>query len=661
MTTPGKTSRTFRLCSGKTSVQITPMLKTKTFLLLLTATVSSAFAQSNPPPQDVTALVLKGVDFFRAQAATNEEGWLCIPNDSSRVARYEMRMLHYKEIEITIPGQKYEPYEVLVPGATPGEPMRRETRYRVVGLDPSKDRKETRVVQDKDGPIIRETQVPVFEKDAARNWRYGGMGNNGWAILALRRCGVRSDDPLVAMPADHLAEIVNLFGLPDNTHDLAGMLAGFSVMPGEEFQKLAASCASKLMDAQILSGPATGMWGPVAVSTPMVSAYLKTLMRLGEEKKSLETALDVETKKKPGGKPSAKAKSIEEEIRRLETRLESLQNDANRVSQLAFKMFDALGLSVHYGRITLVNQAAKLTIEALPYVVQNQISADLKSTALAVLAMRVAFENGRLPLKNWRPDPPKPSGPGAPAPTTDFPPARNAADVLNLAGRAVTAARNADGTWPEVNIHQPVTDFAWLKSVPQIKPEAFPKLRQPVTLASTVAGLATLANIQMVQSGQTRPTPLETPACRQLINDMLVGKPLANSNDVSQAPFDVILLSSALRNLRGKSLRTDFTTWNAAAEWLAAKQRPTGSWGRPNRYAYIPGTSLAALHEVIPPVEPKDVAAMYDKPHLSTGFSRQAGNYVYAYSEFEEPYFTLAALLFLSEGLPDGWTPSLVK
>ena len=637
------------------------------FLLLLCVgglARSSLIAQTNPlsvtPPHDVTAAVSSGIIFFRQQAATNEEGWLCQPVPGQRVTGYQTRTYHYKQVAVTYPGYKSEPYEVLVSGATPGDPMRRETRYRPTTRDPSQDRVLTQEVYDVNGPIIREVQVPLYEKDAGCRWRYGGLGNNGLAILALRRCGIAGDDPLVATPAQKLSEVIQTFGMPDALRDLAGLTAGFAVMPGDHFKQLTERCAIKLLDAQIISGPGTGLWGPVAINTPMVAAVLKTLLRLADDKKALQAELVLEQRKKPTGKPTAKASRLEADIGHLDEQITALQQETLRISQLGFKLFDALGLSVHYGRINLYYQAEVLSIEALPYVIQNQISADLESTALALFALRVAFENGRLPLKTWRPDPLKSTPPGARV-TAEFPPAREAREVLALATKAITAARTKDGLWPEANIHQPVTDFAWLKSIPQIKPELFPKLRQPVTLASTVNGAAALANIQILFSGSAAPTALENPGCRPLIQDLLLGKPLAGSNEIGRAGFDVAFQTTGMHTSRGKSLRSDFAMWNPLADWLVGQLTPSGSWGRVNRFVFMPGTSLAALHEVLPPIEPKDMGGLYDKPHLSTGFSRIPANYDYVNGEYEMSYFTLTALLFLADGLPDGWTPAAVR
>ncbi|MCG3148647.1 MAG: hypothetical protein PCFJNLEI_02092 [Verrucomicrobiae bacterium] len=617
----------------------------------------TANAQTNPPvvipPIDVTAAVLKGVEFFRAQAVTNDEAWLFGPMLGRRVIGYTNRTARFKEVEYIVRGKKTEAYEVMVPGASASEPMRRERRHRVVGFDPSQDIKKTRIVADPNGPILREYQSPLYEKDEGCRWWYGSLGNNGLAILALRRCGVAADDPLVSTPANNLATLLLAHGLPDTLHDLAGLTAGFAVMPGDEFKRLTEECAAKLLDAQITTGPAAGLWGPVAVNTALTAGLLKSLHRLGEEKKALGTELTAERRKKS----TSKVKKLEEDIQRIDARIESLQTNSKRITQLGLLLFDSLGSYHNLGRLWLHNQGQRLSIEGLPYLIHNQISADLESTARALFALRVAFENGRLPLKTWRPDPPKSAGPGAPPSAQEFPPAREARTALALAAKTITAARTPDGQWPELNIHQPVTDFAWLKSMPQVSPELFPKLAQPVTLASTVRGAAALADIQMMQSGTAKPTALENAACQSLLPAMFAGKPLANSNDVIRTPYNVLLQTTALHNTsRGKSLRTDFTTWNEVAAWVIGQQTESGGWGRVNKRVFTPSTSHLALRETLGEMKPVDLARNYDKPHLCTGFLDP--RWPARYTELEQPYFTTAALLFLADGLPENWTPT---
>lgn len=629
-------------------------------LLAITTGTVSLSAQTNVPavatPLDVTAAVLKGVDFFRRQAVTNHESWLYPPGSSSRVSGYTNYVARYKEIEITIPGYKYETYETVAPGDSPSAPLQRVTRNRIVGLDPSKDRKITREVSDPNGSIVRTVQSAVYERGDGNIWHAGTLGHNGWAILALRRCGVAGDDPLVDTPASNLAQILSLYGLPDHLYDLAGLTAAFAVLPGDDYRRLTEQCASKLLDAQIVTGPATGLWGPLAIQPAVAAGFLKTLTRLGDEKKSLQAELALEQRKP---KPTARRKTLEEQIQRVDARLDGFQNDLLRITQFGLRMFDSLGAVNRNGLIRLKNQADQIWLEGLPYLVQNQIGADIESTAYAILALRVAFENGRLPMKSWRPDAPKPAGPGQPLPTQDFPPAREIRDVLALTVRAVGAARNANGQFPELNFHQPVTDFAWFKSLPQVRPELMPKLAQPVTLASTVRGAAILANIQMIQAGQPRPTALETEACRALLPGLFQGKPLAGSNDVVRAPYHAVWQTTALRNAKGQCLRQDFSTWNDVAEWLTNKQNPTGTWGRPAKRAVIASTSLITLRESLGDMKAADLAKSYDKPHLSpTILSR---GFHATYSALEEPTFTIAALLLLSDGLPEGWTPSLVS
>lgn len=630
------------------------------FLILLATSLAtvSLRAQTNSPavaaPMDVTAAVLKGVDYFRAQAVTNSEGWFFPPGNSQRVTGYTNYVARYKEIEITVPGYKYETYETVVAGNTPSDPVQKVTRLRIIGLDPSKDRKITREVADPNGPIVKTVQLAIFEKGDGNIWSAGTLGLNGWTILALRRCGIAGDDPLVATPAGNLAQILWLYGLPDHLGDLAGLTAAFAVMPGDDYKRLTEQCASKLLDAQIVSGPATGLWGPLAIQPAMAAGFLKTLTRLGEEKKSLQAELALEQRKP---KPTARRKSLEDQIQQVEARLGSLQSDLQRITQFGLRMYESVSGNARNGFTRLINQADQILLEGLPYLVQNQIGADLESTASAILALRVAFENGRLPMKTWRPETPKPAGPGMPPPAQDFPPARDVRDVLALTARVVGAARNASGQFPEMNVHQPVTDFAWFKSMPQVKPELMPKLAQPVTLASTVRGAAILANIQMMQAGLPKPTALETEACRALIPGMLQNKPLAAASDVARAPYNALLQTTALRNAKGKCLRQEFSTWNDIAEWLTSKQNPTGTWGRPSQRAVIASTSLISLREALGDMKAGDYAKSYDKPHLSPALL--ARGFQATYNALEEPSFTVAALLFLADGLPEGWIPSV--
>ncbi|MCG3149037.1 MAG: hypothetical protein PCFJNLEI_02489 [Verrucomicrobiae bacterium] len=633
-----------------------------TLALLLAVSLSGhlrATETNSTSPVDVTSAVARGIQFFRdyatPQIGTNENSWLFhpLPGNFAQVIGWKTNDVRYKEITVTIPGYQYaDPYEVLVPGASPTDPLVRQTHYRSVTRDPSKDRQETRLTPDPNGPITRPYFTPIFDKDSGERWPYGGLGNNGLAILALRHCGVKHDDPLVSTPAYNLLHIVNSFGIPDNTHDLAWLTAGFAVMPGSEFKELTEQFASKLLDGQITTGPGTGLWGPVCVNTAMGSALIKTLGKWADDKKALRLELNAELAKKTTGKPTTRAQRLEAELEALDTRLTDLQEKSSRITQNGLLLYNIFGHRSlgwdAWGRRTLNHQGERFNIELFPYIIQNQISADLQSTALALYALRIAFENGRLPLKTWRPETPRPVNTPA-APSSDFPPPREARDVIALAARALTAARPTDGQWPELNFHQPVTDYAWLKSITQVNPTEFPKLPQPVTLVSICNGTAALANIQIIQTGKAVPTPLESATCRPLFQDLQAGK-LILTNFLSRLPYDALLQCTAPRTKTGKTVRTDFTDWNAMANWLIQQQTASGEWGRTKGQVFMPSTSLVALRQVLKEINDAEIKQLYDKPHLAPAFFF-AGNR-FRYNAAEAPYFTAAALLFLAEGLP---------
>ncbi len=640
--------------------------------LMLVAGIASGIFAAEPtpspsaaPPLDVRAYVDRGVQFFRAQAASNEDGWLFHPMGGSRVIGWKTNILHFSIIEVTIPGYRYEnPYEVLVPSTTPGEPMQRVTRYRTVVRDPTRDYKEKKQAYDPNGPIERNCPTAIYEKDAAFRWRYGGLGNNALAILALRRCGVRADDPLLTQTVSNLLRLINEFGLPDNLHDLAWLTAGFAVLPGEDCKQLTERCAAKLLDTQITTGPAAGLWGPVAVNTPMAAALLKTLNNLGEQKKALQKELTEERAKKVKDKPTAKVARMEEQMERIASQLIEVQDSSARITQLGMLMFDIFGSMSYgmdgWGRRTLTFQADRLAIETLPYLIQNQISADLDSTALALFALRMAFENNRLPAKTWRPEPAKSAAtPGAPPPSmlTFFPPPRDTRDVIGLAAKALLTARPANGQWPEVNLHQRVTDYTWLKSIPQLVISNAPfRLPQPVTLVSVCRGAAALANLQMIQTGKNGPTPLEIDTFHPLVDDLTTGKLVLTNTDI-RLPYDTLLQMTAIRSKSGKPVRADYTAWNQMADWVTSQQNTNGYWGRTNMWVMLPSTSLRALLQVLPVINDADIIKMYDKPHLTPAMFFK-GN-LFRYSAPEASYFTAAALLFLADGLPEDWTPSV--
>jgi hypothetical protein len=638
-------------------------------LLAVLGVTAVGWCQSNPEPvlpMDVTPTVLKGIQHLRSVSATNDGDWF-FTLASPRVIGWKTNTVHFKEVEVTIPGYKYETYEVMIGGKSPTDPLRKVTRRRIVGPDPSKNTTETRLVPDPNGPIVKQIPSPIVEKEVAVQWPYGALGNNALAILALRRSGIRGDDPLVTQPGNNLLQLLLTYGLPDHTADLAWLTAGLAVMPGSDFKEWTERCATKLLDAQITTGPAAGLWGPVAVNPAMVSAALRVMTRWSDERKTAQTELTLEQRKNPKGKPSVRATRLREDIERLDAQLAALQAQLPWITQQGMLLFDLFG-ERQVGRLRLKFQGAHIVVESLPYLIHNQISADLESTALALLALRIAYENDRLPLRTWRPELPKALQPTGVSPLTgDFPAPRTAREILDMATRAINNARTPAGHWTEANISQPVASFAWLPTIPQIKPEQFPRLPQPVTLASTCRGAGGLLTIQALVAGQARQSALEIDPCRSLVHEMIQGKSSLMATNDTRTPFDILPHLTAAR-LRGKVGRVDFNAWNELADWLADRQVASeGYWGRVKNRVILHSTSLVALQQILPPTvhepappEANRMSTNYDKPHLNPGYFLKP-NFANRYGAVESTYFTCLALLFLSDGLPEGWTPSAAE
>lgn len=601
------------------------------------AETESAVATSAVPPMDVTGAVSRGVEFFRAEAARDDAGWLFWPLEGKRVIGWKTNQVAFKEITVTVPDYEYETYEVLVPGGSPGEPMRRETRRRIKGI--RGERQEKRVVPAKDGTIYRQMVLPIYEKTAGARWRFGGLGNNGLALVALRRCGVPADDPLVAQPAENLAQLIETFGWPDITHDVAWLTAAFALLPGDGYAALAERGASKLLDAQIVTGPATGLWGPVAVNSEMLAAYLKQVLALSQEQQTLQAR-----RKAASG---AKAKSLEEQLTALEARQEQWQTQMQRVSQLGGRLFESLGARGK-SRVVLEHMAERLDIEGLPYLMYNQTTPIWSPPRWRCLpcASRTNRDDYRPPVGDR-------TRPGSIA--TTFPPPRVARDVVQRAARAVTAARTGDGQWSEWNLQQPVTDFAWLQSIPPARADTFTALPSPVTLASTAAGAGALASSEWLLTGRVGRGALEHETVRAGLRAFW-GLRAAEQHKEARVFYEALPHLAMPRHRRGQALRTDFTEWNPVADWLARQQSASGAWGRDKQNHLVPSTSVRARLDVLPDITTRNIYEFHERPHLAPGYFEKQTRLA-RYGAPERSLFTAWALLFLADGLPHGWSP----
>lgn len=535
----------------------------------------------------IRASLARGVAYLSAASGNDPDGWVVPPIRQRRVVGITNVVVRYSERKAPLYAyETYTAYErVRDPNAETGsaKTLRPVQRQRIKGVIDPQGR--TILVPDKDGPISRQEQRPVFDKGGLDHWRYGRLGQNGMALHALYRCGLAEDHPTVQRLGRNLLDFVDTFGLPDNTWDLAWLAAAFARMPGEEGKQAALQAASKLLDGQILDGEARGLWGPVSIHVPLLaSAYLRE-QDLSDRLQKAKLALkERET--------TARTKEVE----RVEIELRTFQKEMRRIAMLALA-FDQIDTPAV--RVTIDESTAILMGGTVDYI-YNQTSADLDSTTVALYALREAAAQGRLPEKTWRP--PLEGIRSAPPPEASE-------AVLARTVHALARLQQPDGGWTELNLHQPVTSFDRMaKMIPGLPADArsFKALPSPVTPLSRVQGLASL-----LYAGEAVGMPKVLARFRPQFAKGLtsalaaLAEPPAPVRKKAAHPYELDLHAMPAFRPPGALRQDQRPLWLSKALGLTALQNPDGSWRTGSRTHWLP-SSFQKRVETLDRRDPKD-------------------------------------------------------
>ncbi|MFO7900656.1 MAG: hypothetical protein R6V58_16550 [Planctomycetota bacterium] len=529
--------------------------------------------------ESARAALVKAVDFLRARAAEDEEGWIVPPIRTRAVTGYKEVTLRYRRKTFQEPVYEYETFETyereLGDDSVSAKKLKKVKKRRIkrqIGTKPV-----TRLVRDPKGPIRKTVKQAVWGEGGPDFWGVGKLGHNGLALFAMRKAGVPATDKAVAQLAGNLADFVEDYGAPDSTYDLACVTAALASMPGDYYQKLAKAMAGKLLDGQIATGDAKGLWGPVCINTRLLAAALQYELLLNKIRDKAKAALD--EKANPG---------VQKRFDKAEAALLELQEEiAGRISQCASAIE-----KIDY-RIHLTPEAHDpIRMSGLAHYVFTQTTADVESTALALWALRVVAEKDLLPAKTHRP-----VVGGRP-----IAPPRKAAVVLARAARALAAAQRSDGGWTELNRHQPVRDFHKMTSLPgvPVRPIRYPPLASPPTAMSTWQGhKALLAAGHMlgldrlldrlgphVRRGSARARDVAGAMLDAKLDDAQLGARVPPAD----AAFFLTGISRAFQ--AAKEDRRDL--WLRLAFKLVAGQNNDGSWGRKYPLMFFLPTSLRA-------------------------------------------------------------------
>lgn len=589
------------------------------------------------------AALARGVQYLTHCSTNDYEGWIVPPRRHSRVVGYEDVEIHYKEVEIERPVYEYEYYEVYqrVPGETSMDPatLKKVKKKRIKRQTGTRKVIEHR--RDPDGPIVKIHKRPIKEKGGPDEWRFGCLGHNAMAVFAMRRAGVSADDEIVTVVIDNIVNFIDIFGFPDSTWDVAWFTAAFSTIPTEECAELTRQLSSKLLDGQITEGDGRGLWGPVCINRKVLYALIAAETEAAAEYKKCK----LESEEKDTGKRRVA-------FAHAEKRLEKVQKAVRRYS-IQGTQFDRVDYL--YNKVKTPEEDSVI-MAGLPEYIYNQATADLDSTALAVFAIRQAYEKGLLPKETLRPTTEDSEVfPGMPAPD-------EVSAILARTANAIVRAQKMDGGWDEMNVHQAISDFDGMRNLPGIPADArsFAKLPSKDNILSDLQGYDTLINIgNVVGMGKL---------FGKFRNEVLGGLRTARSQSETLAdrqdngdvggyvpPYDVYMYARNTYRRLGSSAGDRRDIWSRIAYRLIMVQTDERLW----QYSeYHPELISPSYRERIAMLAPKEynergTAAEHDrsKPHVRYTWYRHWDKNLPKFYRFGPRVVpTAMAMLFLAEG-----------
>jgi hypothetical protein len=428
----------------------------------------------------------QAVLFLRAQARKEDNRLFYGPYRTRKYSGTKDVELKYREEVVDIPIYKitYETYETIANvkagGSTTGETsLQKVKRTREIRKQVD-TKKETRLIRDNNGPITRVTKVAVYEPGGPDHLYSGFWGQNAQCILILAKLGVPLDEPDFAAGIQTLTNYVDGYGIPDRTYDVAWLTACFTYLAKlnpqhPQWPAIAKRLVTKLMLAQHQNDPAKGMWGVVAINNDLLAnAILYERDLYNKEVSSWQEKLDKNPKSDYYIK---KVKEGKERIRDFrvvlnDIAMQGLTFENYRGNMLITPPDDFLA------KVSFTLAAS--TVSGMPIHFYSEAIADIECTAVAMMALREASDNGFLPA---RIDIPKTlEG----KPLTNFPDTERA---ISQTAATLAKLQTKDGTWPEANFWFPVHSYdkIGLPELP-VNDRKFVSLDSPVTQTSTVQG-----------------------------------------------------------------------------------------------------------------------------------------------------------------------------
>ncbi len=425
---------------------------------------------------------------------------------------------------------------------------------------------------DPNGPLSRTVNRPIFERNGPDRWRIGQLAANCMAALVLLRQEDAEVPERVQGILDELSSMVESFGPPECTMDLAWMLVLFAESGDEVCREQVPELLQRLVNAQLREGPGRGLWGAVAVDPEELAAWMEESARLTEAFDSLSAKLG------DGGSRTERQK------------LDSLQLQLNEATEKLERMAGSYSSpsprqALNKRETDFDEQVSFTTADEYIF---TQRSADLEQTWMALYALRIAREQRLLPQSVTR--------------VQALPGRRNGTRVqevsvvqaLHNAGKALIAAQHPSGAFPEMNIHQPVKAFDHIDGIPGVPVHSgsFEALPSPITLVSTAQGLSSLDQLRHILGIQAmRPYAGGMMRAKKLLDAQMDHVLEGNYERLGTHPLGVFALCMALQDSGPKMAQAPRDLLGEGTRHLLSLQASTGDWRRPFREdVWLPGT-----------------------------------------------------------------------
>ena len=581
-------------------------------------------------------------NYFVAMAKKDEQGWFYPPQRTRKVVGYKEKVYRYKNVTKTvtreIPIYKYhteqkEVYRTQKIGTgSAAISVRKKVKVNVqVRGKQIGTKKNThtynQLVRDEKGNIERTHKIPQYGPGGPDIWRAYQWGHNALVAYALIKAGANPTDDMILKPLENLRNVYLSYGFPDQTWDLSWSIAAFAESEQEHLQELATMMARKLASGSVQKKPGLGLWGPVCIDIPLLGKAMDTMISAGLDFAKYKQKFAEKKENFDERKMNAAEETIKEALALKKKLTMMARKTSVPLTRIALK---DMGFSETAGQY--------IHITTYPQYIWNQTSVDLESTVVALHALSVAAAKNLLPKETL--------APRTVAGRRAIAKPRLVTQVISTAIQSLLAKQKGEGSFDEMNMHQPVTAFNkqdLLKGIPA-NPKTFKALDSPTTTVSTAQGFACLNSFGRIAGMENlRRYGKNFTAAKKILDRDLPKALFSSSPDLGEslfAPFDLIF---SITDTGPKNPEAPVDLTAQVTRFLIEQQEKEGAWTPKNKPTYMVTSSFRERLEALPEIK----GANFDYTQANVPSKQHYRTHYYAYAPKLVP--TAYALIALSD------------